>query len=197
MSSPNTATNDSNQHNDSDAISDSDSTGSQTNAVEQTVQENYMPNIAKYLHTGEGPQPVVNCGICCVTKVVVPGLPGHSKDDGDNGDDAKFEDAAILACGHVFGSDCFSQWARVEGINTRCPVCRERAYPEDAITQEWEDDSDAWAGDSEGSEEESGDADEEEEPVGGAYTRSPTPAILSYLPGGWAYVGMTTRRSSR
>lgn len=49
----------------------------------ETVAENYWPNIAKFLNDGQGPKPLAECAICCVSKLTIPGLqePGPEKAD--------------------------------------------------------------------------------------------------------------------
>ena len=52
----------------------------------ETVAENYWPNIAKFLNDGQGPKPLVECAICCVNKLTIPGLQEPEKTDADAGD---------------------------------------------------------------------------------------------------------------
>lgn len=104
-----------------------------------TIEENYWPNITRWLETGEGPKPVVNCTICCVAKLAIPGLQeanaSSSSANNNNNDDGEFEPYHILQCGHVFGAECVSRWV-FECFNStaltsggpRCPMCREPVY---------------------------------------------------------------------
>lgn len=203
MSSINTVGNNSSQ-NDVSSASNSGSAGSQAHDVEQTVQESYIPNILRYLRTGEGPRPVVICCICCISKVLILGLPGHSR-LGDADDDAKYEDAYILPCGHVFGNTCFHRWvvevrqSDIAGDCVRCPVCREPAFANETEANfmlqvnrdqqleakylDWVRGSDASdASEGEGSEEES-ENESEEEPVSRATLR-PAASTWPVLPPG-------------
>jgi hypothetical protein len=194
MSSPNTSDNNSTQHNDPSSSNNSDSTSCHTHAVKQMVEASYIPNMPEYLRTDEGSRPVVNCSICG-SKVLIPGLPGHSKDPSN---DEEYEDLCILPCGHVFGTDCFFKSAlgilqtMVDGPGPLCPVCQEPAFPDlmgqDDIIQRLEDEYDAEMGESEsmnpeGNGEVSEAGDDEEGPVSRA-TQWPALSLGTILASG-------------
>lgn len=177
MSSLNTSHNNNTPVGNSVANGNSGSAGGRPSAVNQTAEEGYMPNILEHLRTGKGPLPEVKCPMC-EGKVLIPGLPGHSQEDSDS--DEEYEDACTLPCGHIFGKDCFNQWARrilqnlVAGPGPKCPVCRKAIFSEymtqEDIVLQLEDEYDAEEGESdaensEGGQEESGDGDDEEERV--------------------------------
>jgi hypothetical protein len=100
----------------------------------ELVEENYWPNIHKYLkrnnrnrsHRGSGDgehtKPVVNC-FACQVELVIPGLQP------ENGER---EHHKILGCGHVVGLACIQKWiiTKLDDVNSgdqtpRCPYCRE------------------------------------------------------------------------
>jgi hypothetical protein len=100
-----------------------------------TVEENYWPNIVRWLCTGVGPTPVVHCKICCASKLSIAGLQERGTDNSNS--DSEFEDPYVLPCGHVLGVDCMELWARecivnLNGTDPTCPVCREPLYTDGA-----------------------------------------------------------------
>ncbi|KAK4129958.1 hypothetical protein BT67DRAFT_446160 [Trichocladium antarcticum] len=107
----------------------------------ETTEENYWPNIARWLSTGQGPKPLVVCNICCVAKLTIPGLQGaHGRPNADTGGDEQFEACHLLRCGHVLGAVCLEHWLRESfdsidldaELGPRCPLCREPVYTDQA-----------------------------------------------------------------
>ena len=103
-----------------------------------TVEENYWPNIAHWISTCEGSKPLVICNICCVTKLIIPGLQGEPiTNDANSNDAGEYEKYHVLQCGHVLGATCLEHWLR-ECLRTgddkhvedgpRCPICRQAVY---------------------------------------------------------------------
>ncbi|KAK4148857.1 hypothetical protein C8A00DRAFT_38559 [Chaetomidium leptoderma] len=100
---------------------------------EQTAEENFFPNIIHYLRTREGPKPVVHCSICRTSKISIQGIHEPNR-DAIPGEGDEYEELEALWCGHVFGEDCLNRWLEHSfqsipvGKYPRCPLCRERAY---------------------------------------------------------------------
>jgi hypothetical protein len=109
-----------------------------------TTEENYWPNIAHWISTGEGPKPLVTCNICYVTKLTIPGLQEESITNNANSNDGEYENYHVLHCGHVLGATCLEHWLReclqtvddehVE-LGPRCPICRQAVYRNQAELQ--------------------------------------------------------------
>ncbi|KAK4097867.1 hypothetical protein N658DRAFT_510018 [Parathielavia hyrcaniae] len=89
----------------------SHTSNNKSQAAEET---NYMPDVLKYLETCAGPEPIVPCTICCISKIAIPGFQnkGRTVTGGANGsgqdDDNEWEQAYTLPCGHIFGLTCFT-----------------------------------------------------------------------------------------
>ncbi|KAL2267952.1 hypothetical protein VTJ83DRAFT_5229 [Remersonia thermophila] len=119
----------------------------------QTVQENYMPNIARYMETREGPRPLVQCSVCMDTQLIIPGLQNPTPDN----DAENFEEARVLPCQHVIGRPCWESWVhhKLRGsdrvVDPGCPICRQPCFSDReklveayrAARQGIEDDSDS------------------------------------------------------
>ncbi|KAL2264202.1 hypothetical protein VTK26DRAFT_478 [Humicola hyalothermophila] len=123
--------------------------------TETAVAENYWPNIAHFLSSGQGPKPLVECIICSVKKLTIPGLqepePEKEKEEADD-----FEPHHILRCGHVLGRPCLDRWVResladedletaLNGAGPRCPVCRQPVYATRAELAEAREQNQRWA----------------------------------------------------
>ncbi|KAL1843234.1 hypothetical protein VTJ49DRAFT_2565 [Mycothermus thermophilus] len=101
-----------------------------SSSYDQTVQENYIPNIARYMETREGPLPLVQCPVCMATKLIIPGLQKPTPDD----DPEDFEEARVLPCKHVIGRPCWESWVHYKlrssdyVADPGCPICRHPCF---------------------------------------------------------------------
>lgn len=89
---------------------------------EETAPEDVAANIWQYMVSGDGPRPVVDCGVC-YGRLMVPWLQERENTD------AGIELLALhqLRCGHVLCRDCLAEYLRsqlrssAEAINPACP----------------------------------------------------------------------------
>ena len=165
-------------------------TSGQSNA--ETVQECYTPNILRYLQTGEGPRPIVNCSIC-YTRLFVGGLHDTNVDS-----KVVYEEPYVLPCGHLLGGACFLKWSltKLAGPGPLCPVCREPAFSASAEVEAARRDahvqlqashhqaSEEEEEETEVSEEESEEEESEDEQPASRATMRPAASIWPVLPPG-------------
>ncbi|KAK4119584.1 hypothetical protein N657DRAFT_684380 [Parathielavia appendiculata] len=83
---------------------------------EETIEEDYWPNIERYFEP-----------ICQINRLQVPNLPENQVgEDGRPTNADMMEYPKILPCGHVLGDACLARWmvaAEEEGGEPICPIC--------------------------------------------------------------------------
>lgn len=84
------------------------------NNAKDTVEEPYWPNIAAYLQTHKGLQPVVLC-VFCTQEIAIPVIQPSS--------DTR-EPALKLFCDHIVGRHCWTTYIKGTAASVRkCPFC--------------------------------------------------------------------------
>ncbi|KAM7216369.1 hypothetical protein V8F06_008291 [Rhypophila decipiens] len=91
----------------------------------ETTSECFWPTILGHIRAPQAGIKAVVCAICHDSELVIPGLQPLTSDN--------FEDAVLLACGHVLGKDCVKNWKDNCMAGRKhtwsCPICRADLSP--------------------------------------------------------------------